>query len=81
VAKESLAAQALPEQTISTRDFRPSAQIDEKAIEDFYKIKCGRATSKGTRGQETPPTLDASRDNHPGSPGAERYQRASGPLA
>lgn len=39
--------------------FRPSAQIDEKAIEDFYqKAVVPRAKA---RGQE-PPTLDASRD-------------------
>src|SRR5580658_2980842 len=39
--------------------FRPSAQIDEKAIEDFYQnAVVPRAKA---RGQE-PPTLDASRD-------------------
>jgi hypothetical protein len=39
--------------------FRPSAQIDEKAIEDFYRnAVVPRAKA---RGQE-PPTLDASRD-------------------
>ena len=39
--------------------FRPSAQIDEKAIEDFYQnAVLPRAKA---RGQE-PPTLDASRD-------------------
>jgi hypothetical protein len=39
--------------------FRPSAQIDEKAIEDFYQnAVIPRAKA---RGQE-PPTLDASRD-------------------
>lgn len=39
--------------------FRPSAQIDEKAIEDFYQSAViPRAKA---RGQE-PPTLDASRD-------------------
>ncbi|HEY2545415.1 MAG TPA: hypothetical protein VGI46_05075 [Candidatus Acidoferrum sp.] len=39
--------------------FRPSAQIDEKAIEDFYEnAVIPRAKA---RGQE-PPTLDASRD-------------------
>jgi hypothetical protein len=39
--------------------FRPSAQIDEKAIEDFYQNSLiPRAKA---RGQE-PPTLDASRD-------------------
>jgi len=39
--------------------FRPSAQIDEKAIEDFYNnAVIPRAKA---RGQE-PPTLDASRD-------------------
>jgi hypothetical protein len=39
--------------------FRPSAQIDEKAVEDFYQnAVVPRAKA---RGQE-PPTLDASRD-------------------
>jgi hypothetical protein len=39
--------------------FRPSAQIDEKAVEEFYqKAVVPRAKA---RGQE-PPTLDASRD-------------------
>jgi hypothetical protein len=39
--------------------FRPSAQIDEKAIQDFYEnAVIPRAKA---RGQE-PPTLDASRD-------------------
>jgi parvulin-like peptidyl-prolyl isomerase len=39
--------------------FRPSAQVDEKAIEDFYQNKV-LPTAKA-RGQ-TPPTLDASRE-------------------
>lgn len=39
--------------------FRPSAQIDEKAIEDFYQ-NAVVPRARG-RGQE-PPTLDASRD-------------------
>ncbi len=39
--------------------FRPSAQIDEKAIEDFYQNAV--VPRAKTRGQE-PPTLDASRD-------------------
>ncbi|MGB7281554.1 MAG: hypothetical protein WBE13_04760 [Candidatus Acidiferrum sp.] len=39
--------------------FRPSAQIDEKAIEDFYQNKV--VPTAKARGQ-TPPTLDASRD-------------------
>ncbi|MGC2527204.1 MAG: hypothetical protein WA639_05630 [Candidatus Acidiferrum sp.] len=39
--------------------FRPSAQVDEKAIEDFYQNKV-MPTAK-ERGQ-TPPTLDASRE-------------------
>ncbi|MGC1415155.1 MAG: hypothetical protein WA817_07735 [Candidatus Acidiferrum sp.] len=39
--------------------FRPSAQVDEKAIQDFYQNKV-LPTAK-ERGQ-TPPTLDASRE-------------------
>jgi hypothetical protein len=39
--------------------FRPSAQIDEKAIEDFYTNAV--VTRAKARGQE-PPTLDASRE-------------------
>jgi len=39
--------------------FRPSAQIDEKAIEDFYQNKV--VPRAKTRGQE-PPSLDAARD-------------------
>jgi hypothetical protein len=39
--------------------FRPSAQIDEKAIEDFYSKAV--VTRAKARGQE-PPTLDASRE-------------------
>lgn len=39
--------------------FRPSAQIDEKAIEDFYQnAVLPRAKERG----QQPPTLDASRD-------------------
>jgi peptidyl-prolyl cis-trans isomerase SurA len=39
--------------------FRPSAQIDEKAIEDFYQnAVVPRAKARG----QDPPTLDASRD-------------------
>jgi hypothetical protein len=39
--------------------FRPSAQIDEKAIEDFYQnAVVPRAKARG----QAPPTLDASRD-------------------
>jgi len=39
--------------------FRPSAQVDEKAIEDFYEKKVVPTAKE--RGQ-TPPTLEASRD-------------------
>jgi len=39
--------------------FRPSVQVDEKAIEDFYEK--GVVPRAKARGQE-PPTLDASRD-------------------
>jgi hypothetical protein len=39
--------------------FRPSAQVDEKAIEDFYQDKVVPTAKR--RGQ-TPPTLDASRE-------------------
>ncbi|MGB2621843.1 MAG: hypothetical protein WA857_04315 [Candidatus Acidiferrum sp.] len=39
--------------------FRPSAQIDEKAIEDFYQNKVVPTAKE--RGQ-TPPTLEAARD-------------------
>ncbi|MGC1482327.1 MAG: hypothetical protein WA789_00915 [Candidatus Acidiferrum sp.] len=39
--------------------FRPSAQIDEKAIEDFYQNK---VVPKATERGQAPPTLDASRD-------------------
>ena len=39
--------------------FRPSAQIDEKAVEDFYQSAV--VPRAKARGQE-PPTLDASRD-------------------
>ena len=39
--------------------FRPSAQIDEKAIEDFYQNKV--VPRAKARGQE-PPSLDAARD-------------------
>jgi len=39
--------------------FRPSAQIDEKAIEDFYQNKV--VPTAKARGQ-APPTLDASRE-------------------
>ncbi len=39
--------------------FRPSAQVDEKAIEDFYQNKVIPTAKE--RGQ-TPPTLDASRE-------------------
>lgn len=39
--------------------FRPSAQIDEKAIEDFYRTKV--LPTARERGQ-VPPTLDASRE-------------------
>jgi len=39
--------------------FRPAIQIDEKAIEDFYKTRVvPRAESRG----QTPPTLDNARD-------------------
>jgi hypothetical protein len=39
--------------------FRPSIQIDEKAIEEFYKTRVvPRAESRG----QTPPTLDNARD-------------------
>jgi hypothetical protein len=39
--------------------FRPAIQIDEKAIEDFYKSRVvPRAESRG----QTPPTLDNARD-------------------
>ena len=39
--------------------FRPSIQIDEKAIEDFYKTRVvPRAESRG----QTPPTLENARD-------------------
>jgi hypothetical protein len=39
--------------------FRPAIQIDEKAIEDFYKARVvPRAESRG----QTPPTLDNARD-------------------
>lgn len=39
--------------------FRASIQIDEKAVEEFYKTRVvPRAESRG----QTPPTLDASRD-------------------
>ena len=39
--------------------FRPSAQVDEKAVEDFYQNKVVPTAKE--RGQ-TPPTLDASRE-------------------
>jgi hypothetical protein len=39
--------------------FRPSAQINEKAIEDFYQNKV--VPRAKARGQE-PPSLDAARD-------------------
>ena len=39
--------------------FRPVIQVDEKAIEDFYKTRVvPRAESRG----QTPPTLDSARD-------------------
>jgi peptidyl-prolyl cis-trans isomerase SurA len=39
--------------------FRPAIQIDEKAIEEFYKSRVvSRAESRG----QTPPTLDTARD-------------------
>ncbi|MGH9744250.1 MAG: hypothetical protein ACRD51_18060 [Candidatus Acidiferrum sp.] len=39
--------------------FRPSAQVDEKAIEDFYRDK---VVPKAKESGQTPPTLEASRD-------------------
>ena len=56
--RKMVAAQLYLSNYLDTR-FRPSAQIDEKAIEDFYQnAVVPRAKA---RGQE-PPTLDASRD-------------------
>ena len=39
--------------------FRPSAQIDEKAVEDFYR---NNVVPKAKEHGQPPPTLDASRD-------------------
>ena len=39
--------------------FRPSAQIDEKAVEDFYR---NNVVPKAKERGQPPPTLDASRD-------------------
>ena len=56
--RKMVAAQLYLSNYLDSR-FRPSAQIDEKAIEDFYQnAVVPRAKA---RGQE-PPTLDASRD-------------------
>jgi hypothetical protein len=56
--RKTVAAQLYLSNYLDSR-FRPSVQIDEKAIEDFYQnAVVPRAKA---RGQE-PPTLDASRD-------------------
>lgn len=56
--RKMVAAQLYLSNYLDTR-FRPSAQIDEKAIEDFYQSAV--VPRAKARGQE-PPTLDASRD-------------------
>jgi peptidyl-prolyl cis-trans isomerase SurA len=56
--RKIIAAQLYLSNYLDSR-FRPSAQIDEKAIQDFYQSAV--VPRAKARGQE-PPTLDASRD-------------------
>jgi hypothetical protein len=56
--RKMVAAQLYLSNYLDTR-FRPSVQIDEKTIEDFYQSAV--VTRAKARGKE-PPTLDASRD-------------------